>query len=138
MDKLIELELETYATGLISSDQYHGKPVVVFNSASFCGFTNQIENFQQMFSQGQIVPVALPTNEFGGQDPGDNYEIQQFLQNRYAVQFPVCLKTDLNHVLFQKYGKPDWNFNKYLFDREHNFVAKFESNTTPEELLTHV
>jgi glutathione peroxidase len=82
--------------------------------------------------------MALPTNEFGSQEPGDNYEITQFACNTYKVTFPICLKTDLTHLLFTRYGKPNWNFNKYLFDNEHNFVARFDSEVQPMELLKHV
>jgi glutathione peroxidase len=138
MDRLLELGLESYAQGLISSHRFWDRPVVVFNTASFCGFTKQIASFQKLFLQGSIVPIALPTNEFGQQEPGDDYEIRQFLKTKYQVTFPVCMKTDLQHVIFQRHGEPTWNFNKYLFDKKHNFVDKFDSNFKPEDLISHV
>lgn len=138
MDNLLSLGLESLKDGLLFSNRFYKKPLVIFNSASQCGFTKQFADFQRMYEQGNIVPIALPTNEFGNQEPGDNYEILQFCRTHYEVSFPVCRKTDLSHKLFTTYGKPDWNFNKYLFDQDHNFVAKFGSSTTPEEILKHV
>jgi len=138
MDRLLDLELETLSTGLITSSRFWKKPIVIFNSASQCGFTGQLSKFQTLYEGGVIVPIALPTNEFGAQEPGDDTEIQQFACNVHKVKFPICMKTDLEHVLFQKYGKPDWNFNKYLFDREHRFIKKFDSKYLPTDLLQHV
>jgi len=138
MDRLLEFGLETLATGLITSARYWGKPVVIFNSASQCGFTDQLSKFQKLFEGGRIIPIALPTNEFGAQEPGDDTEIQQFACNIHNVKFPICMKTNLDHVLFQKYGKPNWNFNKYLFDSDHRFIKKFDSKLLPEDLLGYV
>ena len=138
MDRLLELNLETISTGLIKSAGHWNKPVVIFNSASKCGFTHQLAEFQKLYEQGQIVPIALPTNEFGSQEPGDNAEISQYARKVYNVQFPICMKTDLNHKLFKTYGKPDWNFNKYLFDKNHKFVKMFDSKFKPRYLLDYV
>ena len=137
-DNILELNLESLKDGLLFSDRFYKKPVVIFNSASQCGFTKQFADFQKMYETGNIVPIALPTNEFGGQEPGDNYELLQYCRTNYDVSFPVCKKTDLNHIIFKKFGMPTWNFNKYLFDKDHNFVAKFESAIEPMELLSHV
>lgn len=137
-DKLLELELDSLKNGLLFSGRFYNKPLVIFNSASQCGFTKQLADFQQIYEEGKIVPIALPTNEFGGQEPGDNYEITQFCRTRYNVTFPVCVKTDLSHKLFKKFGLPDWNFNKYLFDSDHNFIKKFDAYFDPKELLKYV
>lgn len=137
-DKLLELELESYKDGLLFSGRFYKKPVVIFNSASLCGFTKQFADFQQLYEEGKIAPIALPTNEFGSQEPGDNYEISQFCSTQYNVTFPICKKTDLTHKFFKKFGLPDWNFNKYLFDQNHNFIKKFDAYFDPKELLKHV
>jgi len=137
-DKLLELELESLKDGLLFSGRFCNKPVVIFNSASQCGFTKQFADFQQLYEEGNIVPIALPTNEFNNQESGDNYEIIQFCRTRYNVSFPVCKKTDLKHKVFQTFGLPDWNFNKYLLDKDHNFIKKFNAYTEPKELLKYV
>jgi glutathione peroxidase len=137
-DKLLELELESLKDGLLFSGRFCNKPVVIFNSASQCGFTKQFADFQQLYEGGKIIPIALPTNEFNNQEPGDNYELLQFCKTHYDVNFPVCKKTDLNHVMFQRFGRPDWNFNKYLLDKNHNFVKQFDAYFNPKELLNYV
>jgi glutathione peroxidase len=135
---IIDLELESLKDGLLFSGRFHQKPIVIFNSASQCGFTKQFADFQKLYESDKIIPIAIPTNEFGNQEPGDNYEIIQFCRTYYDVSFPVCKKTDLNHSLFQRFGKPDWNFNKYLFDKDHNFVKQFNAYFDPKDLLNHV
>ena len=135
---ILDLELESLKDGLLFSGRFHQKPIVIFNSASQCGFTKQFADFQKLYETGNIIPIALPTNEFGQQEPGDNYELLQFCKTNYSVSFPVCKKTNLDHILFQRFGKPDWNFNKYLFDKNHKFVKQFDAYFDPKELLNYV
>ena len=135
---IIDLELESLKDGLLFSGRFYNKPIIIFNSASQCGFTKQFADFQTLYESGNIIPIALPTNEFSNQEPGDNYEIIQFCKTHYDVSFPVCKKTDLNHPLFQRFGKPDWNFNQYLFNKDHDFVKQFNAYFNPIELLNYV
>lgn len=93
---------------------------------------------QKIYEQGSIVPIALPTNEFGKQEPGDDIEIGQYYQNKFSVTFPVVKKINLEHKLFETYGKPTWNFNKYLFNKDHNFVKKYGSDILPEDVIKNV
>ena len=99
MDRLIELGLESLTLGLLSSDRYYKKPLIIFNSAGLCGFTKQLSAFQKIYEAGRVVPIALPTNEFGKQEPGDDIEISQFYQNKYGVTFPIA-KKQLSNTLF--------------------------------------
>jgi len=138
IDKILELEMESLKDGLLFSGRFYKKPIVIFNSASQCGFTKQFADFQRLYKEGNIVPIALPTNEFGGQEPGDNYELLQFCRTHYDVSFPVCKKTDLTHKVFKTFGNPDWNFNKYLLDKNHDFVKQFNAYFDPQELLNYV
>lgn len=137
-DKLLELNLESLRLGLLSSDRYWNKPLLIFNSASQCGYTDQLLSMQKIYEQGETVPVAVPTNEFGQQEPGDDIEISQYYQNKFSVTFPVVKKCDLEHELFKTYGRPNWNFNKYLFDNDHNFVKKYGSDVLPEDIIKDV
>ena len=61
-----------------------------------------------------------------------------YYQKKYGITFPIVIKSDLSIKLFLKYGKPTWNFTKYLFDKEHNFVGIYENNVKPETLLNYV
>lgn len=135
MDKMIQLDLESPQLGLLSSDRYYNKPFIVFNSASFCGYTGQLQLFEDLYRTGAVVPIALPTNEFGAQEPGDDYEISQFYKSKFNITFPICKKSTLDHIIFSKFGRPDWNFNKYLFDKNHDFVKKFGKSVDPKKVL---
>ena len=137
-DKLLQLDLESLRLGLVSSLKYMNRPILVFNSASFCGFTKQIHDMQKVYEAGNVVPMALPTNEFGKQEPGDDIEISQYYENKFKVTFPVLKKTDLEHIIFKTHGQPKWNFNKYLFDKHHDFVARFDSNVPVSEVIKNV
>ena len=138
MDRLIELGLESYELGLLSSDRFYNKPIIVFNSASFCGYTGQLSKFEELYQSGNAIPIALPTNEFGAQEPGDDFEISQFYKTKFNVSFPVCKKATMEHILFKTFGRPDWNFNKYLFDKDHNFVKQFKSSVRPNRVLEYL
>ena len=71
-DKLLQLNLESLRLGLVSSEKFINRPILVFNSASFCGFTKQIHDMQKVYEAGNVVPMALPTNEFGKQECTNN------------------------------------------------------------------
>ena len=135
---LIDLDLESLKLGLLSADRYWNKKLIIFNTASQCGFTKQLAEFQKIYEEGLAVPIAIPTNDFGEQEPGDDYEILQFISTRYGVTFPVCKKTNVNHKFFKTFGTPDWNFNKYLFNNKHEFVKQFDAYTNPNEVLKYV
>lgn len=135
---IIDLDLESLKLGLLSSSRFWNQKLIIFNTASQCGFTKQLAKFQKIYEDGLAVPIAIPTNDFGGQEPGDDYEIMQFVKNRYGVTFPVCKKTSTDHKFFQTFGVPDWNFNKYLFNEKHKFIKKFDARIDPMEVLHHV
>jgi glutathione peroxidase len=132
---IIDLDLESLKLGLLSSDRFWNKKLIIFNTASQCGFTKQLADFQKIYEEGRAVPIAVPTNNFGNQEPGDDYEIIQFAKNRYGITFPICKKTDTGHKFFQTFGTPDWNFNKYLFNEKHEFVKQFNAYTLPMDVL---
>jgi glutathione peroxidase len=134
-DKIADLGLESQKVGLLTSDRFHDKTIIFFNSASFCGYTHQLKEFQEIYSEGLAVPIAIPTNNFGSQEPGDNYEIQQFYSQKYGVEFPICTKQTTEHDFFIRFGKPKWNFNKYLFNRKHDFVKQFGSDVSPRQVI---
>lgn len=125
-------------SGLINFDAFYNQPIVFFNSASKCGFTKQLKDFQKLFLEKKIIPIALPTNDFGEQEPGNDFEITQYYTKYYDVTFPISDKIDISHDFFKTFGSPDWNFNKYLFNKKHNFVKKFDSASAPSELLNYV
>jgi len=124
--------------------EYLGKVVVVVNTASKCGYTYQYEGLEALYRKYKnkgLVVIGFPSNDFGGQEPGSEKQIQEFCRLTYGVDFPMFQKT---HVaknkadpIYQTLGKisgefPKWNFHKYILDRKGNLVASFNSKVEPQ------
>jgi glutathione peroxidase len=125
-------------------DHYAGKVVLVVNTASQCGFTHQYEGLEKLYKtygDRGLVVLGFPSNDFGGQEPGTEAEIQKFCRSTYGIQFPMFEKTSVQkgggNLLFQRLAAvtgeaPKWNFHKYLLDREGKVVKAFGSMTGPD------
>lgn len=131
--------------------QLAGKPVLVVNVASKCGFTPQyagLEELHKKYGAKGLQVIGFPCNQFGGQEPGTDSEIQQFCQINYGVSFPVLAKVDVNGsdtapvYEFMKSAAPGvlgteaikWNFTKFLIGRDGKVLDRFAPQTKPEEL----
>jgi glutathione peroxidase len=129
----------------VSLCQFSGKVLLIVNTASECGYTPQYEGLEKLYRRYRdkgFVVLGFPANDFGGQEPGSNKQIEQFCRVNYGITFPVFAKTPIiganANSLFQqlaaKTGKPPrWNFHKYLLDRAGHPVAVFESAVQPED-----
>jgi glutathione peroxidase len=124
---------------------YGGQVLLVVNTASKCGFTPQYEGLEAMHAkykdQGFAV-LGFPSNDFMGQEPGSEEEIQEFCTLTYGVKFPMFEKvqvrgdtpTPLYADMIKATGEaPGWNFHKYLVDRSGKVIASFGSRTTPQD-----
>lgn len=124
---------------------YGGQVLLVVNTASKCGFTPQYEGLEAMHAkykdQGFAV-LGFPSNDFMGQEPGSEEEIQEFCTLTYGVKFPMFEKvqvrgdspTPLYADMIKSTGEaPGWNFHKYLIDRSGKVIASFGSRTTPQD-----
>jgi glutathione peroxidase len=124
--------------------QYAGKVVLVVNTASYCGFTEQYKGLQAVYDKYQsrgLVVLGFPANDFGKQEPGSNTEVADFCERTYKVKFPMVEKTSvvagsanpLHEALFKATGdRPKWNFHKYLVARDGKTVQSFGSRVAPE------
>jgi glutathione peroxidase len=124
--------------------QYKGKLVLVVNTASYCGFTNQYAGLEQLYAKYKskgLVVLGFPSNDFGKQEPGSSKDIADFCFNTYGVKFPMFSKTVVSgagkSALYAALEKstgtsPQWNFHKYLIDRSGKVVASFPSDIEPE------
>lgn len=130
--------------------QFKGKPVLLVNVASQCGLTKQYAALQavhEKYKDQGLVVVGIPANNFGGQEPGTEAEIKEFCTANYKVTFPMTAKIsvagDDQHALYkflteektaQEFaGGIEWNFAKFLVDRNGNLMARFASGTTPDD-----
>ncbi|MDX1943733.1 MAG: glutathione peroxidase [Saprospiraceae bacterium] len=126
---------------LIDFAQYEGKTLLIVNTASECGYTPQYKDLQELHNlhKDKVVILGFPANNFGGQEPGTNAEIEKFCEANYGVTFQmfekISVKGDDQHPLYQwlkeKTGKePTWNFCKYLVKADGS-VTFFPSKVNP-------
>jgi glutathione peroxidase len=131
-----------------SFKKYNNKVILVVNTASECGFTNQYSGLQKLYNKYQekgFVVLGFPSNQFGDQEPGTAKEIQEFCNINYAVTFPMFEKIEVNgentHP-FYKYLKDNvgnhediaWNFTKFLIDKNGKVIQRFDTKVEPIEL----
>ena len=124
--------------------QYAGKVALIVNTASYCGFTSQYQGLEALYAKYQsrgLVVLGFPSNDFGKQEPGSSKEIADFCFNTYGVKFPMFSKSVVSgatpNPLYQSLAKltgskPQWNFHKYLIDRNGKVIANFASEINPE------
>ncbi|MGE6332700.1 glutathione peroxidase [Stenotrophomonas sp. NPDC077659] len=125
--------------------RYHGQVLLVVNTASKCGYTPQYEGLEALHRQyaGKgFAVLGFPSNDFKGQEPGDEKQIQDFCTLTYGVKFPMFEKvhvigaqaTPLYQRLTAATGvAPGWNFHKYLVGRDGRVIAQFASKVTPDD-----
>lgn len=125
--------------------QYAGKVLLVVNTASYCGFTPQYQGLERLFSKYQdrgLVVLGFPSNDFGKQEPGDSEQIADLCFNTYGVKFPMFAKTSVTgkdaNPLHAKLADitgsaPQWNFHKYLIDRNGKVIGSYASKVKPED-----
>ncbi|NQW30817.1 MAG: glutathione peroxidase [Ignavibacteria bacterium] len=131
-----------------SLSEYKGKVVLLVNVASFCGYTKQYSQLQNMYEELRergFVVLGFPSNEFGEQEPGSDQEIKIFCSSKYNVTFPLFSKLVVNgndaHPLYSYLtsggGKQElagpirWNFEKFLIDTNGKIVKRYGSRAEP-------
>jgi len=131
--------------GPLPLSQYQGKVVLLVNTASRCGFTPQYSDLQALWARYRdrgLVVLGVPSNDFGGQEPGSEAEIKQFCEVNFDIDFPLTTK---EHVIgkdahpFYRWAeaelgaqaRPRWNFHKYLIAADGRLVAWFATTTKP-------
>jgi glutathione peroxidase len=123
---------------------YTGHPVMVVNTASLCGFTPQYAGLQQLWSEFHdrgLMIVGVPSNDFGGQEPGGATEIAETAQHQYGVTFPMAAKAVVKgpeaHPFYRWAATarpkdvPRWNFHKYLVGRDGYLADVFPESVDP-------
>ena len=134
---------------------YKGKVVLIVNVASKCGLTKQYEGLEALYEkykdQGLVI-LGFPCNQFMGQEPGTEAEIAAFCSVKYGVTFPLFSKIEVNgdgaHPLYQYLKKQlpgtkknsdiEWNFAKFLVDKQGNPVMRFHPKVKPNELVADI
>lgn len=134
---------------------YKGKVLLIVNTASQCGLTPHYEGLQQLYNTYQeqgFEVLGFPCNQFGGQEPGTEEEIKQFCQLKYNVTFPMFAKIDVKgehaHPLYKllvnevaeeyRTGEIEWNFVKFLVDREGKIMKQYSARTEPRDIAVDI
>jgi glutathione peroxidase len=130
--------------GDIRLSDYAGHPIMVVNTASLCGFTPQYAGLQQLWQEFHgrgFVIIGVPSNDFGGQEPGGATEIAATAQQQYGVTFPIAAKAVVKGPSAHPFYKwaaearprdvPRWNFHKYLIGRDGYIADVFPESVEP-------
>ena len=129
----------------IDLSKYKGKTILLVNVASNCGFTKQYDDLQKLYDEYKnkgLIIVGVPTNQFGGQEPGTEVEIKNFCETNFNITFPMTSKYDVKgsnaHPIYiwakDTFGKstvPKWNFHKILINKKGKIEDTFASFTSP-------
>jgi glutathione peroxidase len=125
---------------------YAGRPLLIVNTASLCGFTPQYAGLQELWSEFHdrgLMIIGVPSNDFGGQEPGGATEIAATAQHQYGVTFPIAAKAVVkgpNAHPFYKWAAearprdvPRWNFHKYLIGRDGYIAEAYAETVEPTD-----
>ncbi len=152
---LYDFEAQSIDGRPVPLSDFRGKPLLIVNTASACGFTPQfggLEKLHQAYGGRGLVVLGFPCNQFGSQDPGSNDEIASFCQLNYGVSFPMMSKIDVNgadaHPLYQWLTAEapgllgskaiKWNFTKFLVGKDGKVIKRYAPQDAPEKLAADI
>ncbi len=155
MASIYDFEAQQIGGQTVPLSQFRGKPLLIVNTASACGFTPQfagLEELHRRYGERGLVVLGFPCNQFGAQDPGSNEEIASFCQVNYGVSFPMMAKVDVNgpqaHPLYRwltaeapgMLGSKaiKWNFTKFLVGRDGRVIKRYAPSENPEALRADI
>ena len=139
-------EFQTIDGKAMSFSSFKGKKILIVNTASKCGYTSQYEDLEKLHKQygSKLIIIGFPANNFGGQEPGSNSDINSFCKKNYGVSFIMASKVSVKGSdmlpLFKwltTQENPDftgdirWNFEKFLIDENGKLIHRYRSGTNP-------
>ena len=145
-DKIFfDFEIKDINEKTFALEQFKNKTILLVNVASNCGFTKQYSELQELYdkySEKGLVVLGVPSNQFGGQEPGSNNEIKDFCETNFNITFPMTAKIDVKgenaHPIYlwakENYGNsavPKWNFHKILINKYGKIEDTYSSFTKP-------
>ena len=130
---------------VINLKEFKGKPILIVNTASLCGFTNQykdIESLYGMYKKVDLIVLGIPSNDFGNQELSSNAKVKEFCTTNFDISFLLTeitkIKGQNGHPFFKWVKEeagflafPKWNFYKYLINKEGLLVKWYASTTRP-------
>ena len=154
MPGIYDFTAQSLAGEEVQLQRFEGQVLLIVNTASACGFTPQyrgLEALQREYGPRGFSVLGFPCNQFGGQEPGDARQIEQFCASKYDVTFPLFAKIDVNgskaHPLYEYLRREKtgllgssikWNFTKFVVDRSGKVVGRHAPTVTPEALRREI
>ncbi|MBU4520226.1 MAG: glutathione peroxidase [Gammaproteobacteria bacterium] len=155
MHTIYDFEAQSIDGKPVALEQFRGRPMLIVNTASACGFTPQfggLEQLHQTYGARGLVVLGFPCNQFGSQDPGSNEDIATFCQRNFGVSFPMMSKIDVNgpeaHPLYQWLSAEapgllgskaiKWNFTKFLVGKDGTVIKRYAPQDAPEKLAKDI
>jgi glutathione peroxidase len=140
-----DMSIKSIDNEVINLSKFNNKTILLVNVASNCGFTKQYADLQTLYEkykEKNFVVLGVPSNQFGGQEPGSNDEIKNFCETNFNITFPLTNKVNVKgtdaHALYkwakENYGNstvPKWNFHKILINKEGKIENTFNSFINP-------
>jgi glutathione peroxidase len=144
-ETFFDLNVNSINGDLLNLSKLKGKTILLVNVASNCGFTKQyddLQNLHESYKNKGLVVIGMPSNQFGGQEPGSETEIKKFCETNFNITFQMTSKYDVKgdnaHPIYiwakETFGKstvPKWNFHKILINKEGKVEDTFASFTNP-------
>ena len=142
---LFDFNINSIDGDQINLSKFKGKTILIVNVASKCGFTKQytdLQNLYELYKDKGLIIIGIPSNQFGGQEPGTNNEIKDFCETNFNISFPMTSKYNVKgndaHPIYlwakENFGKsavPKWNFHKILINKNGKIEDTFSSFTKP-------
>ena len=155
MNNIYDIHIKDSSSKEVSMSKFEGKTLLIVNVASKCGLTPQYKGLQSLYEEYKdrnFVVLGFPCNQFGGQEPGTNSEINNFCEVNYSVTFPIFSKIKVNgpdsHPLFKllKNDKPGifrtesikWNFTKFLVNSSGKIIDRFSPRVEPKYIRSEI
>ena len=144
-ETFFDLNVNSISGDALNLSKLKGKTILLVNVASNCGFTKQYDDLQNLYESYKnkgLVVIGMPSNQFGGQEPGSETEIKKFCETNFNITFQMTSKYDVKgdnaHPIYiwakETFGKstvPKWNFHKILINKEGKVEDTFASFTNP-------
>ena len=155
MNNIYDILIKDSSNKEVSMSKFEGKTLLIVNVASKCGLTPQYKGLQSLYEEYKdrnFIVLGFPCNQFGGQEPGTNSEINNFCEINYSITFPIFSKIKVNgpdsHPLFRllKTDKPGifrtesikWNFTKFLVSSSGKIIDRFSPQVKPKYIRSEI
>ena len=140
-----DFDIKNITGEILELNSFKGKTILLVNVASKCGFTKQYTGLQSLYEKYKergFVVIGIPSNQFGGQEPGSNQDIKKFCETNFNITFPITDKVDVKgenaHNIYKWAKKnhgsstvPKWNFHKILINKQGKIEDTYSSFTKP-------